>query len=44
MIGGSAVVAPDSPQAFGNILLYKDEVVRWLQASLPTRCTVTAPP
>ena len=27
MIGGSAVVAPDSPQAFGNILLYKDEVV-----------------
>ena len=26
MIGGSAVVAPDSPQAFGNILLYKDEV------------------
>jgi N-methyl-L-proline demethylase len=31
MIGGSAVVAPDSPQAFGNILLYKDEVVRWLR-------------
>ncbi|WP_237155480.1 oxidoreductase [Oryzibacter oryziterrae] len=30
MIGGSAVVAPDSPQAFGNILLYKDECVRWL--------------
>jgi 2,4-dienoyl-CoA reductase-like NADH-dependent reductase (Old Yellow Enzyme family) len=30
MIGGSAVVARDSPQAFGNILLYKDEVVRWL--------------
>lgn len=27
MIGGSAVVAEDSPQAFGNILLYKDEVV-----------------
>src|SRR3954452_15133339 len=27
MIGGSAVVAADSPQAFGNILLYKDEVV-----------------
>jgi 2,4-dienoyl-CoA reductase-like NADH-dependent reductase (Old Yellow Enzyme family) len=24
------VVAPDSPQAFGNILLYKDEVTRWL--------------
>ena len=31
MIGGSAVVAPDSPQAFGNILLYKDEVVAWLR-------------
>jgi 2,4-dienoyl-CoA reductase-like NADH-dependent reductase (Old Yellow Enzyme family) len=31
MIGGSSVVAPDSPQAFGNILLYKDEVVRWLK-------------
>jgi len=31
MIGGSAVVAPDSPPAFGNILLYKDEVVRWLR-------------
>ncbi len=30
MIGGSSVIAPDSPQAFGNILLYKDEVVRWL--------------
>jgi len=30
MIGGSSVVAPDSPQAFGNILLYKDEIVRWL--------------
>jgi 2,4-dienoyl-CoA reductase-like NADH-dependent reductase (Old Yellow Enzyme family) len=23
------VVSPDSPQAFGNIILYKDEVVRW---------------
>ena len=31
MIGGSSVVAPDSPQAFGNIQLYKDEVVRWLR-------------
>ncbi|HEV3247719.1 MAG TPA: N-methylproline demethylase, partial [Beijerinckiaceae bacterium] len=30
MIGGSAIVAPDSPPAFGNILLYRDEVVRWL--------------
>jgi 2,4-dienoyl-CoA reductase-like NADH-dependent reductase (Old Yellow Enzyme family) len=31
MIGGSSVVATDSPQAFGNILLYKDEVVGWLK-------------
>jgi 2,4-dienoyl-CoA reductase-like NADH-dependent reductase (Old Yellow Enzyme family) len=31
MIGGSSVVAPDSAQAFGNILLYKDEAVRWLK-------------
>ncbi len=31
MIGGSAVVAPDSPPAFGNILLYKDDVVPWLR-------------
>jgi N-methyl-L-proline demethylase len=31
MIGGSAVVSPDSPQVFGNITLYKDEVMRWLR-------------
>jgi 2,4-dienoyl-CoA reductase-like NADH-dependent reductase (Old Yellow Enzyme family) len=31
MIGGSSIVAPDSPQAFGNIVLYKDEVVPWLR-------------
>ena len=31
MIGGSAIVAPDSPPAFGNILLYRDEVVPWLK-------------
>jgi 2,4-dienoyl-CoA reductase-like NADH-dependent reductase (Old Yellow Enzyme family) len=31
MIGGSSVVAPDSPQAFGNIQLFKDEVVPWLK-------------
>ena len=31
MIGGSAVVSPDSPPAFGNLLLYKDEIVPWLQ-------------
>ena len=31
MIGGSAVVAPDSPAAFGNMHVYKDEVVPWLR-------------
>jgi len=31
MIGGSAVVSPDSPPAFGNMLLYKDEIVPWLE-------------
>src|SRR3984893_3828092 len=31
MLGGSSVVAPDSPQVFGNITLYKDEVVPWLR-------------
>lgn len=31
MIGGSSIVAPDSPQLFGNIMLYKDEVVPWLR-------------
>ncbi|MFC3075559.1 NADH:flavin oxidoreductase [Shinella pollutisoli] len=30
MIGGSAVVDIDSPQAFGNIQLHRDEVVKWL--------------
>ncbi|SEA78030.1 NADH:flavin oxidoreductase [Rubrimonas cliftonensis] len=30
MIGGSACVAPDSPQAFGNIELWRDECVDWL--------------
>lgn len=30
MMGGSAVVAPDSPAAFGNLHLYKDEIVPWL--------------
>jgi len=30
MIGGSAIVAPDSPPAFGNLHLYKDEAVPWL--------------
>ena len=31
MIGGSAVVAPDSPPSFGNLLLYRDEIVPWLR-------------
>ena len=31
MIGGSAVVAPDSPPSFGNLLLYQDEIVPWLR-------------
>ncbi|MCW2882864.1 MAG: NADH:flavin oxidoreductase [Sphaerisporangium sp.] len=30
MIGGSAIVAPDSPAAFGNLHIYKDEIVPWL--------------
>ena len=32
MIGGSAIVAPDSPAAFGNIRLWDDRVVPWLRA------------
>ena len=31
MVGGSAVVSPDSPPAFGNLLLYRDEIVPWLR-------------
>ena len=31
MIGGSAVVARDSPPAFGNLLLYRDDIVPWLR-------------
>ena len=31
MIGGSTVVSPDSPQAFGNLMGYKDEIVPWLK-------------
>ncbi|SER65724.1 NADH:flavin oxidoreductase [Streptomyces qinglanensis] len=27
MIGGSAVVSPDSPPSFGNLLLHRDEIV-----------------
>ncbi|MCK6451670.1 MAG: NADH:flavin oxidoreductase [Alphaproteobacteria bacterium] len=32
MVGGSSVVSPDSPQAFGNIQLWRDEAVPWLKA------------
>ena len=31
MTAGSAIVAPDSPPAFGNLHLYKDEIVPWLK-------------
>ena len=31
MTAGSATVSRDSPPAFNNVLLYKDEVVRWLR-------------
>ncbi|MTD13915.1 NAD(P)-binding protein [Nakamurella sp. YIM 132087] len=31
MIGGSAVVSPDSPPAFGNLLLHRDEIVGHLR-------------
>lgn len=29
MFGGSAIVAPDSPPAFGNLEIYRDEIVPW---------------
>lgn len=31
MTAGSAVVSPDSPPAFGNLLAYKDEIVPWIR-------------
>ena len=31
MIGGSSIVSPDSPPAFGNLHLWDDAVVPWLQ-------------
>ena len=31
MTAGSAVVSRDSPPAFGNLLVYKDEIVPWLR-------------
>ena len=30
MTAGSAVVSPDSPPVFGNLLAYKDEIVPWM--------------
>src|SRR5436309_5826065 len=32
MIGGSALVSPDSTPAFGNLQLYRDEAVPYLKA------------
>ena len=31
MIGGSAIVAPDSAPAFGNLHVYRDEIVPWFR-------------
>ncbi|GGJ98381.1 NADH:flavin oxidoreductase [Pseudomonas matsuisoli] len=31
MFGGSAIVAPDSPPAFGNLEIYRDEIVPWFR-------------
>jgi 2,4-dienoyl-CoA reductase-like NADH-dependent reductase (Old Yellow Enzyme family) len=31
MTAGSAVVSPDSPPVFGNLLAYKDDIVPWLR-------------
>ena len=31
MTAGSAIIAPDSPPAFGNLHAYKDEIVPWLK-------------
>lgn len=31
MTAGTAVVSPDSPPAFGNLLAYRDEIVPWIQ-------------
>jgi 2,4-dienoyl-CoA reductase-like NADH-dependent reductase (Old Yellow Enzyme family) len=31
MIGGSAVVSPDSTPSFGNLKAYRDEIVPWLR-------------
>lgn len=31
MTAGSAIVSPDSPPVFGNLLAYRDEIVPWLR-------------
>ncbi|MCR5855431.1 NADH:flavin oxidoreductase [Mesorhizobium sp. J428] len=31
MTAGSAIVSRDSPAAFGNLLAYRDEIVRWMR-------------
>lgn len=31
MTAGSAIVSRDSPAAFGNLIAYRDEVVRWMR-------------
>jgi 2,4-dienoyl-CoA reductase-like NADH-dependent reductase (Old Yellow Enzyme family) len=31
MTAGTAVVSPDSPPAFGNLLAYRDEIVPWIR-------------
>lgn len=31
MTAGSAVVSPDSPDAFGNLHAHRDEIVPWLR-------------
>lgn len=49
MIGGSSIVAADSPPAFGNLALYRDEIVPWLarladdvhEAGAAVMCQVT---
>ena len=31
MIGGSSIVAPDSPQAFGNLYVGSDAIIPWFK-------------
>ncbi|MBV8455212.1 MAG: NADH:flavin oxidoreductase [Acetobacteraceae bacterium] len=37
MTAGSAIVSPDCPPVFGNLLAYKDEIVPWMR-SLSDEC------